>query len=448
MSPLPVPVGRAGNLDGVTLRGVRPYGGPPRDVTVHDGRIQRISPPAVGGGGDGLILLPGLVDLHTHLREPGGEEAETIATGTRSAAAGGFTDVFAMANTVPVTDTAARVRRLRELVASAANARVHPVGAITTGLAGERLAALVDMRDAGARLFSDDGKCVDDAGLMFRALRTAAEHGLVLAQHAQSTQIVGGGQVNAGPVAERTGLPPWHPAGEEAVIARDAILAGHAGSPLHVCHLSTRGSVEVIRWAKARGYPVTCEVTPHHLLLTDEAAAPGGRGHTSDPRYKVNPPLRSAEDVAALRQALHDGTIDAVATDHAPHTAASKAQQWCAAPFGMTALETALAVVAEVLTGPDGTDWELLCRLMSGNPARIGGITADAGRPLAEREPATFCLVDPAARWTVSEHDFHSKSSNSPFLGATFRNRVVATAVDGHLTHATEASDRIATNRG
>lgn len=418
MSPLPAPVGRARDLDGVTLRGVRPYGGPRRDVTVRDGRIRRVAPPAVDRGADdddGLILLPGLVDLHTHLREPGGEESETIATGTRSAAAGGFTDVFAMANTVPVTDTAARVRHLGELVASAASARVHAVGAITTGLAGERLAALVEMRDAGARLFSDDGKCVDDAGLMLRALRTAAEHGLVLAQHAQSAQIVGAGQVNAGPVAERTGLPPWHPAGEEAVIARDAILAGHTGAALHVCHLSTLGSVEVIRWAKAQGYPVTCEVTPHHLMLTDEVAAPGDRGDTSDPRYKVNPPLRAAGDVAALRQALRDGTIDAVATDHAPHTAASKARQWCAAPFGMTALETAVAVVAEVLTGPDGTDWELLSRLMSGNPARIGGITADAGRPLAETEPATFC-------WSIRRPAGRSTSTTSTASRATPRS--------------------------
>jgi len=431
------PIVSTGSLDNTILRGVKPYGGPERDVTIRNGRIGQVAPPVepLHDGTDvdavGLVLLPGLIDLHTHLREPGGEAAETIRTGTRSAAAGGFTDVYAMANTNPVTDTAARVRAVRTLAATGASARVHPVGAITVGLRGEQLAALTEMRDAGANLFSDDGKCVDDAGLMFRALHIAAHHDLVLAQHAQLGQLAGKGQINAGRVAEKTGLAPWHAAAEETVIARDAILAGHAGARLHICHISTRGSVEVIRWAKSQGWAVTCEVTPHHLLLTDELAA------LSDTKYKVNPPLRSTEDVAALRLALLDGTIDAVATDHAPHPADSKAHQWCDAPFGMAALETALAVTARVLTESADTNWSLLARLMSSNPARIGGIPDIAGRPLTEGEPASFCVVDPAGNWSVDATCFYGKATNSPFIGETFQHQVVATAIDGHVTHTT-----------
>jgi dihydroorotase len=419
------------------LRSVRPYGGPAVDVTVGGGRIQSIGSPRDVEhplreiDATGLILLPGFVDLHTHLREPGGEDAETIATGTQAAAAGGFTDVFAMANTSPVTDTAERVQEVAARSAASASARVYPVGAITTGLAGTALTNLPALAQAGASLFSDDGKCVNDAGLMFRALQIAADHDLVLAQHAQLGQIAAHGQINAGAAADITGLPAWHAAAEETVIARDAILAGHTGARLHICHISTRGSVQVIRWAKAQGWHITCEVTPHHLLLTDELAA------LSDPKYKVNPPLRAPEDVAALREALRDGTIDAIATDHAPHTAAAKQRHWCDGPFGMTALETALPVVARVLSAGGQMDWELLADLMAHRPARIGNIAHIAGRPIAAGEPATFTLVDPASPFVVEAAGFRSRSTNSPFLGETFHHQVVATALDGHLTHTT-----------
>ncbi|MDZ7931754.1 MAG: dihydroorotase [Rhodococcus sp. (in: high G+C Gram-positive bacteria)] len=429
-----------GSIGHGTLRSVRPYGGHPRDVTIRGGRIAAIAP-ALGPAGTapetdavdidavGLVMLPGFVDLHTHLRDPGDGRSETVASGTRAAAAGGFTDVFAMANTDPVTDTAERVEAVAETARRGASARVHPVGAITYGLEGTSLTDLPALAAAGAQLFSDDGKCVDDAEIMFAALEQAALHDLVLAQHAQHGQLAGRGQINAGAAAVRTGLPPWHAAAEETVIARDVILAGHARARLHICHISTRGSVEVIRWAKSQGWNITCEVTPHHLLLTDELTA------LSDPRYKVNPPLRTDDDVRALREALRDGTVDAIATDHAPHTADSKKRTWCDAPFGMTALETALPVAARVLSETGGQQWPLLAKLMSTNPARIGSISDRAGRPIAVGEPATFALIDPTTRFTVRDNEFHSLSTNSPFTGESFTSRVVATAIDGQLTH-------------
>jgi dihydroorotase len=274
---------------------------------------------------------------------------------------------------------------------------------------------------------------VDDAAVMQAALVESARWGVVIAQHSQHGQLAAGGQINEGDAAEATGFTPWPAVAEHTIIARDAVLAAATGGSLHVCHLSTRGSVQIIRWAKERGRNVTAEVAPHHLLLTDELAA------LADPRYKVNPPLRSADDVEALREALLDGTIDAVATDHAPHEAASKAAPWCSAPFGMIGLETALAVVAHVLGGRpgpgDSVDWRRLASLMSETPARIGGISGEAGRPIAVGEPATFALVDIRRDWTVALDALHSKSTNTPFLDTVFRHRVVATGIDGRLTH-------------
>lgn len=425
------------SLEQVVLTGVLPYGGPPTDALIRDGRFASFLPAGHPPPADarvidttGLIMLPGLVDLHTHLREPGGEESETIETGTLSAAAGGYTDVFAMANTDPVTDTADRVAHLLALAQRHGHCRVHPVGAITKGLEGLEAAPYAEMVAAGARMFSDDGKCVNNAALIRQALLEAARLGRVVAQHAQSGDLAGHGQINAGPAAEATGLPPWLGVAEETIIARDAILAAETGAKLHVCHISTRRSVEIIRWGKSQGWPVTAEVTPHHLLLSDELAA------LTDTLYKVNPPLRSADDVHALRAALLDGTIDAVATDHAPHTDQSKARSWCDAPFGMTGLETALPVVAAVMAKAQALDWKRVAELMSAAPARIGGISDFAGRPLSASEPATFTLVDTSTGWTVTSADRYSKSANNPFRGREFRNRVVATSLEGRLIHS------------
>lgn len=426
-------------MNGVTeyvLRGCRPYGKDPVNVWVRDGIIAGIGADLVPSSddvgmidADGLVLLPGLVDLHTHLREPGDENAETLATGSRAAAAGGYTDVFAMANTNPVTDSVERVEALRKAAGAQFDCRVHPVGAVTVGLAGTRLAPLAALSAAGVHVFSDDGRCVDDAGLMFAALRLGAEHGFLVAQHAQHGELAGAGQINAGLAATVTGLEPWPGVAEETVIARDVVLAAETGGALHVCHLSTARSVEVIRWAKEQGWSVTAEVTPHHLLLDDALAAVG------DPLYKVNPPLRSHADVDALRQAVRDGTIDVVATDHAPHSTERKSGCWAGAAFGMTGLETALAVVAAVLEEEGATDWAMVARLMSETPARLGRIGATAGRPLQAGEPATFCLVDTRSSWTVQTKEQHSKSANTPFAGRSFQSSVVGTAIEGRMTH-------------
>lgn len=418
-------------LSALVLRGVRPMGGPPVNVSIRDGRLARITASVDSTARHvdctGLIMLPALVDLHTHLREPGGEDAETIASGTAAAAAGGYSDVFAMANCDPTTDSPERVRHVSAVAARTAACRVHPVGAITLGLAGEHPAPLTAMARAGARMFSDDGHCVDNAAILRSALRESRGNGAVVAQHAQCANLAADGQINAGKAAERTGLPPWPAVAEETIVARDVVLAGETGARLHVCHVSTAGAVEIVRWAKDRGWPVTAEVTPHHLLLDDELAA------TTDTVYKVNPPLRTTHDVAALRAAVLDGTIDAVATDHAPHTQRRKANPWCHAPFGMTGLETALAVTASVLG--DEPDWSLIAEVMSHGPARIGGIGSSAGRPLLEGEPATFILVDPTTEWGVEPAECKSRSRNTPFRGLRFRHRVVATVLNGRCTY-------------
>ncbi|HET6501294.1 MAG TPA: dihydroorotase [Amycolatopsis sp.] len=411
----------------VTLRGVRLYGGAAADVGVRDGLL---APP---GGRDvdcaGLVALPAFVDLHTHLRDPGDPDAETIATGTAAAAAGGYSDVFAMANCFPVTDTPQRVRDITRVAAETASCRVHPVGAVTVGLAGARLAPLRELAAAGARMFSDDGHCVDDAALLRDALRLATDVGAFVAQHAQHGGLAGLGQINEGRAAAVTGLTPWPVVGEEAIVARDVVLAGRLNARLHLCHISTAGSVEIVRWAKSRGWPVTAEVTPHHLMLDDELAALGA------PRYKVNPPLRSAEDVKTLRAALAEGTLDVVATDHAPHSRARKSGHWRDAAFGMIGLETALPVVAEVLGGRGEPDWRLIAESMAHRPAKIAGIDAVAARPLRPGEPATLTLVDPAADWTVVPGEGASRSSNTPFAGLRLRHRVVATLLAGQVTH-------------
>ena len=425
------------------LRGVRPLGGERADVLLRDGVIAAIEPHhadrpladedvTVVDATD-LVALPGLVDLHTHLREPGREDTETIESGTRAAAAGGFTAVHAMANTTPVADTAGVVEQVWRIGRDAGWVDVHPVGAVSVGLAGEQLAELGAMAQSAARVrvFSDDGKCVGDPVLMRRALEYVKAFDGVVAQHAQEPRLTEGAQMNEGVVSAELGLAGWPAVAEEAIIARDVLLAEHVGSRLHVCHLSTAGSVEIVRWAKGRGIDVTAEVTPHHLVLTDEEA----RGY--DPTFKVNPPLRTQADVDAVREGLADGTIDIVATDHAPHAREDKDCEWAAAAFGMTGLETALSVVQATMVDTGRLTWADVARVMSTNPARIGRIDTGElaqGRPVAVGEPANLVLVDPAARRVVDGRAQQTASANTPFAGRELPGRVVATFLRGRPT--------------
>ena len=420
------------------LRGVRPLGGERVDVLLRDGVIAAIETrlddaDATEVDATDLVALPGLVDLHTHLREPGREDTETIGSGTRAAAAGGFTAVHAMANTTPVADTAGVVEQVWRIGRDAGWVDVHPVGAVSVGLAGEQLAELGAMAQSAARVrvFSDDGKCVWDPVLMRRALEYVKAFDGVVAQHAQEPRLTEGAQMNEGIVSAELGLAGWPAVAEEAIIARDVLLAEHVGSRLHVCHLSTAGSVEIVRWAKGRGIDVTAEVTPHHLVLTDEEA----RGY--DPTFKVNPPLRTQADVDAVREGLADGTIDIVATDHAPHAREDKDCEWAAAAFGMTGLETALSVVQATMVDTGRLTWADVARVMSANPARIGRIDSGAhaqGRPLAVGEPANLVLVDPAARRVVDGRAQQTASANTPFAGRELPGRVVATFLRGRAT--------------
>jgi dihydroorotase len=415
------------------ITGARVTGGKPADILIADGVIAEIgkpAPPAAAQRLDaaGLIALPGLVDLHAHLREPGREDAETVASGTAAAALGGFTAVHAMANTEPVADTAGVVEQVWRLGREAGYCDVQPVGAVTAGLAGAQLAELGAMADSAARvrIFSDDGRCVSDAVLMRRALEYVKAFGGVIAQHAQEPRLTDGAQMNEGEVSGRLGLVGWPAVAEEAVIARDCLLAAHVGSALHVCHVSTAGSVEIIRWAKSKGWQVTAEVTPHHLLLTDELAA------SYDPVYKVNPPLRTAEDVAALRAGLADGTIDCVATDHAPHPVEAKETEWEVAAFGMTGLETALRVVQEAMVETGELDWTGVADRMSARPARIGRLPGHG--TIAAGGPANLVLYDPAPRDPVDPAAHASRSRNTPFAGMLLPGRVVATFLRGSAT--------------
>jgi dihydroorotase len=417
------------------ITGARLLGGDSVNVRIEDGLVAEIGTGVTAPGAeridaDGLVLLPGLVDLHTHLREPGREDAETVESGTRAAARGGFTAVHAMANSDPVADTAGVVEQVFRLGERAGYADVRPVGAVTVGLAGTQLAELGAMADsaAGVRVFSDDGHCVSDPVVMRRALEYVSAFDGVIAQHAQEPRLTEGAQMNEGERSGRLGLHGWPAVAEESIIARDVLLAGHVGSRLHVCHVSTAGSVEIIRWAKSKGWDVTAEVTPHHLLLTDELA------ETYDPLYKVNPPLRTDTDVAALREGLADGTIDIVATDHAPHPTEDKDCEWDAAAFGMLGLETALSVVQAAMVDTGLMDWAAVADRMSARPARIGrcdGGPRAHGRAVAAGEPANLVLVDPAASRIVEPGDTASLSRNTPFAGMKLPGRVVATFLRG-----------------
>ena len=393
---------------------------------------------------DGLQALPGLVDLHTHLREPGFEQSETVLTGSRAAAAGGFTAVHAMANTSPVADTAGVVEQVASLGEQHGYVTVRPIGAVTVGLAGERLSEIGAMAQsrAAVRVFSDDGKCVSDALLMRRALEYVKTFGGVIAQHAQEPRLTEGAQMNEGAVSSELGLAGWPAVAEEAIIARDVLLAQHVGARLHICHLSTAGSVEVVRWAKERGIAVTAEVTPHHLLLDEQLAS----GY--DARFKVNPPLRRTEDVLALRAALAEGVIDIVATDHAPHPVETKECAWSEASFGMVGLESALSVVQTAVVDSGQLSWADVARVLSSKPAEIGQLAGYAV-PFAVGSLANFTLYDPSARRVFGVEQLRGKGVNSPFLGRELSGRVVATVhrgvptvLDGELRPVEEVAAR------
>jgi dihydroorotase len=419
----------------LVIRGASVLGETTADLLVVDGVIAEVGSSVDTTGAevheaDGLVALPGLVDLHTHLREPGREDAETVVTGSRAAAVGGFTAVLAMANTSPVTDTAEAAERVHDLGLAAGLVDVHPVGAVTKGLAGEELAELGLMHRSRARVrvFSDDGKCVADPRVMRRALEYVKAFGGVISQHSQDPSLAGPTSCcHEGELSGRLGLPGWPGVAEEVIVARDVMLARHTGSRVHVAHASTAGTVEVLRWAKSQGIAVTAEVTPHHLLLTTDLLA----GY--DPTFKVNPPLRPQEDVLALREALADGTIDAVATDHAPHARHDKEHAFVDAAFGMLGLETALPVVAHVMVESGQMGWADVARVMSTTPAAIAGLEGQ-GRGLEVGAPANIVLVDPAADLTVDRDASVSLSRNNPWHGRTFGASVRATFLRGRAT--------------
>lgn len=432
-------------MSDLVIRGARPYGtGEPVDVLVRDGVIVALGTAARGGDevdgvpvadgaqvleADGRILLPGFVDLHTHLREPGREDTETIESGSAAAALGGYTAVFAMANTDPVADTAVVTDHVWRRGQEVGLVDVHPVGAVTVGLAGKQLAEMGTMA-AGVgrvRMFSDDGQCVDDPLIMRRALEYAKSLDVLIAQHAEEPRLTRGATAHEGPTAARLGLAGWPRAAEESIVARDALLARDAGARVHICHASTAGTVELVKWAKAQGISITAEVTPHHLLLDDS------RLETYDAVNKVNPPLREASDAQALRGAVADGVIDCVATDHAPHAEQDKCCEFAAARPGMLGLETALSIIVETLVVPGLLDWRGVARVMSENPARIAGLD-DQGRPIAVGEPANLTLVDPDAPWTVRSDELASISGNTPFDAMTLPARVTATVLRGRIT--------------
>ena len=406
--------------------------GKPTDIVVKDGVIAEIGKGLTADqtvDGSGCIALPGLVDLHTHLREPGREDAETVLSGSRAAAMGGFTAVHAMANTNPVADTAGVVEQVWRLGQEAGLVDVRPVGAVTMGLEGTALAELGAMADSAAavRVFSDDGKCVHDAALMRRALEYVKAFDGVVAQHAQEPRLTEGAQMNEGVSSGKLGLAGWPAVAEEAIIARDVLLAHHVGSRLHVCHLSTAGSVEIIRWAKSRGINVTAEVTPHHLYFTDDVV------ESYDPIFKVNPPLRTKADVEAVRAGLADGTINIVATDHAPHPSEDKDCEWTAAAFGMTGLESALSVVYETMVQTGQMNWAAVADRMSVAPAQIGRVSTQ-GQPIEVGSPANLVIFDPRASQEVDARKTGSASRNTPYAGRTLPGKVVATFYRGKPT--------------
>jgi dihydroorotase len=425
------------SLGAILLKGGILADGSKKDVLINDGVITSVSQNLSSEGAEvvdakGLILLSGLVDLHTHLREPGREDSETVLTGSQAGVKGGYVALSAMANTSPVADTAGVVEQVFRLGKEAGLLDVFPIGAVTQGIEGKILAEIGAMADSVARVrvFSDDGNCVSDPLVMRRALEYVKKFGGVIAQHAQEPALTSGSQMNEGIVSATLGLKGWPAVAEEAIIARDVLLAEHVGSRLHICHLTTAGGVEIIRWAKARGINVTAEVTPHHLLLTEELA------RSYDPIFKVNPPLRTDADVHALRAGLADGTIDIVATDHAPHPGESKECEWQEAAFGMLGLEHALSIIAHTMVETGLLDWVGVQERMSIAPATIGGYT-DHGQGLAPGSPAHITVINPQAPYRVDRDNLASKSRNTPFHGMEFSAQVVATFFHGRKVFST-----------
>ena len=418
------------------IKGASLPDGKKADISISNGVIE-----SVGSGFKGdaktvidakdCVVLPGLVDLHTHLREPGREDAETVLSGSSAGVKGGFTAVSAMANTSPVADTAGVVEQVYRLGQEAGLLDVFPIGAVTQGLKGESLSEIGAMADSVARVrvFSDDGNCVSDPLVMRRALEYIKKFGGVIAQHAQDPRMTIGSQMNEGEISARLGLKGWPAVAEEAIIARDVLLADHVKSRLHICHLTTAGGVEIIRWAKARGIDVTAEVTPHHLLLTDDLAS------SYDPVYKVNPPLRTESDVHALREALADGTIDIVATDHAPHSTEAKECEWQEAAFGMLGLETALSIVQKTMIDTGLMNWLQVADRMSIAPARIGGYE-NHGQPLVVGSIANLVVINPTKKWTVDRDLVLSKSSNTPYHGHELPGVITHTFFKGKATYS------------
>ncbi|MER0078359.1 dihydroorotase [Corynebacterium sp. KPL2830] len=417
------------------IKNIRPYGeGEPTNVLVRGGVIDAIGPEVQADGaetidGGGNVLLPGLVDMHVHLREPGREDTETIESGSKAAAKGGFTAVFTMANTTPVTDQPIIAESVWAKSQALGLCDVHPVGSITKGLEGKSLTELGMMArsDAKVRMFSDDGKCVQNPQLMRRALEYAKGMDVLLAQHAEDDRMTGGSSAHEGENAARLGLRGWPRVAEESIVARDALLARDYGNRVHICHASTQGTVELLQWAKEHDIPLTAEVTPHHLLMTDDKL------RTYDGLFRVNPPLREQRDTQALRQALLDGSIDCVATDHAPHGSEDKCVEFENARPGMLGLESSLAVIAKLFVETGLADWRFIARVMSERPAEITRLPGH-GRPLEVGEPANLTIVDPQHHWVSDSAQLASKSQNNPYAGEEFGARVTHTILRGSVT--------------
>ncbi|MCQ9369693.1 dihydroorotase [Corynebacterium sp. 35RC1] len=425
------------------LTNVRPYGeGEPLDVLIEEGSIAAIGADAAAGSGvesdtegvevidgKGAVLLPGLVDMHVHLREPGREDTETIATGSAAAAKGGFTAVFTMANTQPVMDQPVIAESVWFKGQQVGLCDVHPVGSITKGLQGEQLTefGMMARSEAKVRMFSDDGKCVDNPLLMRRAVEYAKGLDVLLAQHCEDPRLTEGAVAHEGETAAKLGLRGWPRVAEESVVARDAILARDYGNRVHICHASTEGTVELLKWAKSQNIPITAEVTPHHLLLTDE------RLETYDGVNRVNPPLREERDTVALREALLEGIIDVIATDHAPHGSEDKCCEFEHAKPGMLGLETSLPIVAKVFVESGLADWRFVAKVMSERPAEILKLPGH-GRPIAVGEPANLVLVETDSPWTAHGEQMASKAQNTPYEGMEFSTKVATTMLRGHVT--------------
>ncbi|MBM3691022.1 MAG: dihydroorotase [Actinobacteria bacterium] len=417
-----------------TLKSVSLYGEEEVDLVIESDLITQILPSGTSDKGEvinasGLIALPGLVDLHCHLREPGSEDAETVLTASRAAALGGFTCVFAMPNTKPVADNAGVVEQVKHLGDEAGLVQVQPIGAVSINQSGNELAELGAMAQSAAqvRIFSDDGHCISDPLLMRRALEYVKAFNGVIAQHAQDPGLTKNSQMNEGSVSATLGLRGWPAIAEESIIARDCLIAEFVDSRYHVLHVTTARGAQIIKEAKERGVKVTAEVTPHHLLLTEDLI----EGY--NPVYKVNPPLRTKRDVLALQEALASGVIDCVATDHAPHSEENKDCEWDQAAFGMLGLETAISVLIQTMIKTKKISWRILAERMSFSPAKIAGLN-DQGQPIEVGSYANLVLVDPNAEWTVKPENLASKSQNTPYQGLTLPGRVVHTIYRGKFT--------------